>query len=102
MAILEPALVETLLGTCLTVIREGMDEAIKMGLPEEAVRDFLYGHLRVELAVLFDQAGFSFSDGAIYAINQAKKEIFQPDWKKVMAIENIKKSVREITQTDQQ
>jgi hypothetical protein len=98
MAILEPGLVETLMATCLTIIREGMDEVIQMGVPEEAVRDFLYGHLRVELAVLFDQAGFPFSDGAIYAINQAKPHIFQPDWKKVLSLESIRQSVKEITQ----
>jgi hypothetical protein len=100
MAILEPGLVETLTATCLTIIREGMDEVIQMGVPEEAVRDFLYGHLRVELAVLFDQAGFPFSDGAIYAINQAKPHIFQPDWKKVLSLESIRQSVKEITQAD--
>jgi len=100
MAILEPGLVETLAATCLTIIREGMDEVIRMGVPEEAVRDFLYGHLRVELAVLFDQAGFPFSDGAIYAINQAKPHIFQPDWKKILSLESIRQSVKEITQAD--
>ncbi len=97
MAILEPGLVETLAATCLTVIREGLDEAIRMGVPDEAARDFLFGHLRIELAVLFDQAGFPFSDGAILAINQAKKKIFQPDWRDIFSIENIQKSVREIT-----
>jgi hypothetical protein len=96
-AILEPALVETLALTCVTVIREGMEEAIRMGIPEQAVRDFLFGHIRTELAIVFDVAGFPVSDGAKLAITQAKKQIFQPDWKKVMAIENIKKSVREIT-----
>jgi hypothetical protein len=98
MAILEPGLVETLSATCLSVIREGLDEAIRLGVPEQAARDFLYGHLRVELAIIFDEAGFPFSDGAIFAINQAKKKIFQPDWKRVMAIESIQESVKDITQ----
>lgn len=98
MAILEPGLVETLSATCLYVIREGLDEAIRLGVPEPAARDFLYGHLRVELAIIFDEAGFPFSDGAIFAINQAKKKIFQPDWKRVMAIESIQESVKDITQ----
>ena len=99
MAILEPGLVETLTATCITVIREAMDEAIKLGVPEPAARDFLYGHVRIELAILFDEAGFPFSDGAILAINQAKQDIFKPDWKKVFAIENIKQSVKDITHT---
>lgn len=97
MAILEPALVETLAATCLYIIREGMDEAISMGVPEEAARDFLLGHLRIELAIIFDKAGFPFSDGALLAISKAKERIFRSDWKQVMALENVKKSVREIS-----
>lgn len=97
MAILEPALVETLAATCVKIIREGMDEVIRMGVPAEAVSDFLFGHIRVVLAVLFDLAGFPISDGAQLAINKAKAQIFQPDWKKVLEIETIQKSVREIT-----
>ena len=100
MAIMEPGLVETLTATCLTIIREGMDEVIRQGLPEPAVRDFLLGHLRVELAILFDAAGFPFSDGAIFAINQAKSKIFRPDWKDVLSLESIKQSVKEITEAE--
>ena len=98
MAILEPALVETLALTCFIVIREAMEEVIQMGLPEQVVRDFLFGHIRTEVAIVFDFAGAPVSDGAKLAANQAKKEIFQPDWKKILAIENIKQSVRAITQ----
>jgi D-apionate oxidoisomerase len=97
MALLEPALVETLCATCLTAIREGLDEIVRMGVPEEAARDFLFGHLRVELAIIFDISGFPFSDGAKLAIQQAKDQIFQPDWKKVLTIEHTKKSVQNIT-----
>jgi hypothetical protein len=96
MAILEPALVETLTATCLYTIREGMDEAVSMGVPEEAARDFLLGHLRIELAIIFDKAGFPFSDSALLAVRKARERIFRSDWKQVMALENVKKSVREI------
>ena len=97
MAILEPGLVETLAATCITVIREAMAEAIALGVPEQAARDFLYGHLRIELAILFDEAGFPFSDGALLAIEQAKAKIFQQDWKKVMTLDSIQTSVKDIT-----
>ena len=97
MAILEPGLVETLAATCITVIREAMDEAITLGVPEQAARDFVYGHLRIELAILFDEAGFPFSDGALLAIEQAKARIFQPNWKDVMTRESIQESVKAIT-----
>ena len=97
MAILEPALVETLALTCFTIIREAMEEAIRMGIPEQAVRDFLFGHIRTTVAIVFDFAGAPVSDGAKLAVSEAKKQLFQPDWKKIMQIENIQKSVKTIT-----
>ena len=97
MAILEPALVETLALTCFTIIREAMEEAIQMGIPEQAVRDFLFGHIRTTVAIVFDFAGVPVSDGAKLAVSEAKKQLFQPDWKKIMQIENIQKSVKTIT-----
>lgn len=97
MAILEPALSETVAATCITVIREAMDEAIALGVPAEAARDFLLGHVFCELGILFDRSGFPFSDGAKRAIEDAKREIFQPDWRKVFTPEAIRRSVAAIT-----
>ena len=97
MAVLEPALVETLVLTCLMVVHEAMEEAIKMGLPKQAVLDFLLGHIRTTVAIVWDFAGAPASDGAKLAAAQAMKQIFQPDWKKILKIENVKKSVKDIT-----
>lgn len=97
MAVLEPALVETLILTCLMAIREAMEEVIKMGLPKQAVLDFLLGHIRTTVAIVWDFAGAPVSDGAKLAATQAMGQIFQPDWKKILKIENIKKSVKDIT-----
>jgi hypothetical protein len=97
MAILEPALSETLCATCLTIIREGMDEAIKRGVPPQAARDFLLGHINIELAILFNEIDWQFSAGAKKAIEEAKKVIFQPDWKRVFEPESIRESVLSIT-----
>ena len=100
MAILEPAMAETLTATCITVIREGMDEAIRLGVPEAAARDFLLGHIRIELAIIFGEAGFPLSDGAKLAVEQARPQIFRTDWKKVMTLDNLQQSVRAITHAD--
>lgn len=101
MAILEPALSETVLGTCLTILREATDEAARRGVPYEAARDFILGHLRVELAIVFEEKkGAVFSDGALKAIAAAKPLLFQPDWKKVFEPEAIAESVRRITKTE--
>jgi hypothetical protein len=98
MAILEPVLSETVLGTCLTIVREAMDEAVKLGVPEAAARDFLLGHLKVELGIVFQLfEGATFSDGALKAIDQAKRTLFQPDWKKVFEPDAITESIRQIT-----
>lgn len=96
MVLLEPVLAETTAATCVTIIREATDEAIARGVPAEAAFAFILGHLRVELAILFDQIGSPFSDGAIKAIESAKGIIFQPDWKRVFDEENIRASVAEI------
>jgi hypothetical protein len=97
MAMLEPALSETVAATCLTVIREAMDEAVRRGVPAEAARDFLLGHINIELAIVFNEIDWQFSAGAKKAIEEAKKKIFRPDWKSVFEPESIRESVAAIT-----
>ena len=97
MAILEPALVETLLGSCLTALKEGMDRAIEMGVPPEAAEEMLFGHLRIELGIIFGYTEFPFSDGAQMAIDEARTEIFREDWPdRVFEIDRIRRSVDQI------
>ena len=97
MAILEPALSETTGITCINIIREGMDEAIRRGVPAEAARDFILGHINIELAILFGEIPVQFSDGAKKAMESARAQIIQPDWKKIFEPENIRASLEEIT-----
>ncbi len=97
MAILEPALVETLGLTCVYMMKEALDEAIRMGVPEAVAHDFLFSHLRSMMGEVFLLDGATISDGARIAVAEAKKQILQPDWMKIMRIENIKESVRKIT-----
>lgn len=98
MAILEPVLSETVCATCLTVIREATDEAVRRGVPEQAAHDFILGHLNVELAILFGMLpGVRMSDAANRAVERAKKEIFVEDWKKVFERDAITESIHQIT-----
>ena len=98
MGLLEPALVETLASTCIYVIREGLNEVIKRGVPAEAARDFLLGHLRIQLAVLFNELpGAVFSDAANKALQRGLKEFIKDDWKKVFEPENVKDQIIAIT-----
>ena len=98
MGLLEPALVETLASTCVYVIRQGLDEVIKRGVPAEAARDFLLGHLRIQMAVLFNELpGAVFSDAANKALQRGLKEFIKDDWKKVFEPDNVKDQIASIT-----
>jgi D-apionate oxidoisomerase len=98
MAILEPVLSETVGATCLTIIREALDEAVRRGVPEQAAKDFIEGHLTVEIAILFGHLpGAQFSDGAKNAIERAKTSMFKPDWKRIFEPEAVEESIRQIT-----
>jgi D-apionate oxidoisomerase len=97
MALLEPVLSETVAATCLTMIREAMDESIRRGVPAEAARDFLMGHINIELAILFNEIDWQFSAGCKVAIEEAKGQLFQSDWKKVFEADAVRESVRRIT-----
>jgi hypothetical protein len=96
MAILEPAMAETVALTCMMVVREAMDEAIRRGVPEAAARDFLLGHLNVNIGILFGFIDAQISDGARLATERAMTSIFQPDWKKVFEPENVMGEVQAI------
>ena len=102
MAILEPALVETVNSTLITAMKETYDEAIRMGVPEAAANSFMMGHIRTAIAIIFGYSDFPMSDGAKLAIARAKEVIFKPGWKeKLMNLDSIRKSVAEITRAIQ-
>ena len=97
-AVLEPALSETVAATLSLALRDATDRAVSMGIPEAAAHDFVLGHLKIELAIAFGifPEG-KFSDGALLAIDQAKSVIFRPDWlDKVFNLDAVKKSVEDI------
>jgi hypothetical protein len=98
MALLEPGIVETTCASLVWAMKEALDEGIRMGIPEEAAWDFVMGHIRIELAIIFGYAGFPFSDGAKLAIEKAKSKIFQPNWKEnVLSLEAVRQQVQDIT-----
>ena len=97
MVILEPALSETTAATCVTILRAAMEEAVRRGVPAAAARDFLLGHINIELAIVFEEISSPFSDGAKKAIEKAKPQIFRADWRKVFDLENVRESVEMIT-----
>jgi hypothetical protein len=98
MALLEPALVETLSSSCLDLVREGMEEIIARGVPREAAREFLMGHINIQLAVLFKELPNAvFSDAANKALERGRKILFKDDWKQIFEPENVLQQVIDIT-----
>lgn len=98
MAILEPALSETVVLTCMVIMREAIEEAVKRGVPPEAARDFVLGHIHVDIGILFGFIDAQLSDGARMAVVRARETIFQPNWKDVFKPENVLREVKAITQ----
>lgn len=97
MAMLEPALVETLAQTCMEVVKEGHDRLVAAGVPAEAVRDFVLGHLRIQIAVLFGEVNGTFSDAAYKISKRAKPVLFREGWQKIFELADIREQVRDIT-----
>lgn len=96
MAILEPAMAETVTACCITIIREAMDEAIRRGVPPEAARDFMLGHVNIPLAIVFGEVSSPFSDGAKLIIEHGKGLLFKENWRDVFTPESVREQVTAI------
>jgi hypothetical protein len=97
-AILEPALSETVGLTLCLAMREAVEEAIRRGVPRAAAMDFMLGHINIGLSIAFNVfPEGKFSDGALYAIEQARPQIFREGWlERIFAPEAVRASVEEI------
>lgn len=97
MALLEPGLSETVCASLLVVMREAMDECVRRGVPKEAARDFLLGHMNVLGAVIFEETPGVFSDACNKAIEFGKPVLMKDDWKRVFEPAEIAASIQRIT-----
>jgi len=97
MALLEPGLSETVVASLLDVMREAMDEVVARGVPAEAARDFLLGHMNILGAVIFKEQPGVFSDACNKAIQFGKPMLMRDDWKRVFEPEEIAASIKRIT-----
>ena len=98
MAILEPALSETVVLTTMVVQKEAIAEAVRRGVPEDAARAFVLGHININLGILYGYLDAQFSDGAKLAVARAMEQIMQPDWRQVFEPDNVMAQVKAITQ----
>jgi D-apionate oxidoisomerase len=97
MALLEPGLSETVCATLLDVMRDGMNEVVKRGVPKEAARDFLLGHMNILAAVIFEEIPGAFSDACNKAIEFGKPRLMRDDWLDIFKPAEIADSIKRIT-----
>lgn len=93
MAMLEPTMAETVGGMLAMMYREAMDEAVRRGVPYEAARDFMMGHIQIELSIAFQQIDSPFSDAALVAIEWGRQRIIQPTWKSVFDKDALRENI---------
>jgi D-apionate oxidoisomerase len=96
MAMLEPAMAETVGITVVMVLREALEEVVRRGVPRAAAEDFLFGHIKVPLGIAFGRVDFTFSDGAKLIAGFGRDRILRPDWKQVFEPESVKEQVKAI------
>lgn len=97
MALLEPGLSETVCASLLDIMREAMEEVVARGVPAEAAREFLLGHMTILSAVIFKEITGQFSDACNKAIAHGKPRLMRADWKNVFHPDEIAESIRRIT-----
>jgi hypothetical protein len=98
MALLEPALSETTIATCIAIMNEGVEEAVRRGVPRAAARAFALGHMNIIGAITFGVIDARMSDAANKAVERAKALLFRPDWKRVFDADSNRECLEMITQ----
>ena len=97
LAMLEPALAETMCASLLEVMREGVDEVVRRGVDRQTALDFLLGHINVLASVIFGEREGAFSDACNKAIEFGKPVLMKDDWKRIFEPQEIAESIRRIT-----
>lgn len=97
MALLEPAMSETVAGSCIDVMREALEEVVARGVEEQAARDFMLGHIQILVAQLFGELDWDLSAGAKEALADGRSRLMRPDWKNVLSEDEVRASVARIT-----
>ncbi len=95
MAILEPAAAEVVVAMCACIMKEAIDEAVRRGVPEEAAKAFLFGHIQIPLAIVLKSSN-PFSDAAMIAVDYGRRHVLREDWKKVFEPEAIQEVLAEM------
>lgn len=93
MAILEPTMAETIGASVAMFLKQAMDEAVKRGVPAEGARDFMLGHINIELAIAFGEAGNPFSDACQVAMEYGRRRWLKEGWESLFEPESVREQI---------
>jgi len=93
MATLEPTMAETIGAAAAMFLRSAMDEAVRRGVPYEAARDFMLGHLHIELAIAFGEAGNPFSDACLVAMEYGRRYWLKDGWERLFDPDSVRDQI---------
>jgi D-apionate oxidoisomerase len=102
MAILEPAMAEVVAASAAVLIGEALEEAVRRGVPREAARAFLLGHVQVPLAIVLGATDAPFSDAAKIAVAYGQEMIYRPDWRRVFDPERVAEAIHRMLHPEEQ
>lgn len=90
----EPTLVETVACMLGDFLKEAMQEGTKrMGVPEEAARAIMLGHIQVSLANSFGGDN-PYSDACHIAMQYGREKIIKDDWKVIFDDDELDKNLQ--------
>jgi len=92
MAMLEPVMAETIGSMMVTVLGEAMEEAVKNGVPFEAAKDFMLGHINIQLGIVFEKVN-PFSDACLIAIDYGRKHMIKDGWQNLYRPDKIREQI---------
>jgi len=102
MAILEPAMAEVVAASAAVLIGEALAEAVRRGVPREAARAFLLGHVQVPLAIVLGATDAPFSDAAKIAVAYGQEMIYRPDWRQEFDPERVREAIQRMLHPEAQ
>lgn len=95
LAILEPGLSEMLAMCMVDALSEAVDACeSRYGIAREAAKDFLIGHLNVEIAMWFGYSPKVPSDAALRLLEFGKSKILQKDWLEAISPQVVREASR--------
>jgi hypothetical protein len=92
MAMLEPVMAETIGSMLMALLGEALEEAVERGVPYEAAKDFMMGHINVQLGIVFEKAN-PFSDACLVAMDYGRKAMIKEGWRKLYDAECVREQI---------